>query len=153
MKPEITDVIADLVFQTNPELASRLEYQAEALREVECINPVIGRWIDANDVKYLLSTFDLKDGDFAARFPSIANVTQQDRQRVVAAIERHFDQCQHCSLKRGYDLELDAQIKLACQQNNSLLLQLLEEDGETLSEEDERGRAKLERAAAANHNI
>jgi hypothetical protein len=150
MKANITDAIADLVLQSEPDLTTRLEYQAEALREAKCTNPVIGKWIDANDVKYLLSTFALEGEDFAARFPAMAHITSQERQRVIAAIENHCDRCPHCSLKRGYDLELDARIKHAGQQNNSVLLQLLEEEGTDLSEEDEPQGATLEAARSAH---
>jgi hypothetical protein len=153
MEPEITDVIADLVLQANPELESRLEYQAEALRESACISHVFGRWIDANDVKYLLSTFNLTDADFASRFPSMAHVTREDRRRVVAAIEKHFEQCTHCSLKRGYDLELDAQIKQACRQNSSLLLELLGEGEEELAEEGDHTGMNVGRAASVSQKI
>jgi hypothetical protein len=137
MKTNITNAIADLVLQSEPDLASRLESQAEALREVECTNPALGRWIDAHDVKYLLSTFSLDDDDFAGRFPAMAHITGQERQRVVAAMEAHCDQCPHCSLKRGYDLELDARIKQAGQQNSTALLQLLEESEADQAEEGE----------------
>src|SRR5688572_18665350 len=99
MKPEIIGVIADLVLRANPELEPRLEYQAEALQESECINPLFGRWIDAHDVKYLLSTFDLPDEDFATRFPKMAHLKSEERRRVIAAIEEHFEHCRHCSLK------------------------------------------------------
>ena len=135
MKTNITDVIADFVLQSDPDLATRLEYQEEALREVECTNPAFGRWIDENDVKYLLSTFALGNNDFAAKFPTMAHISDQERQRVIAAIEAHCEQCPHCSLKRGYDLELDARVKRTGQQNNSALLQLLEEEETELSEE------------------
>ena len=128
MKDELTDVIADFVFKSAPDLASRLESQAEALDEAKCINPVIGRWVDENDVKYLLSTFALNDKDFAERFPTMAHMSSATRQQVIAALEDHFEHCQHCSLKRGYDLELDARIKRACQQNSAFLLQLMRED-------------------------
>jgi hypothetical protein len=144
MEPEITDTIADLVRQANPELETRLAYQAEALREHECTDPLIGKWVDANDVKYLLSTFDLADEDFAERFPTMAHVKREDRRRVAEAIERHFEQCTHCSLKRGYDLELDAQIKRACGQNSALLLELLGEDEAELAEEGEQRGLILE---------
>jgi hypothetical protein len=150
MKSEITDVIAELVLQTTPDLESRLEDQAEALREVQCVNPLLGRWIDAYDVKYLLSTFALTDKDFAARFPSMAHIAMRERQKVVAAIEEHFDRCPHCYLKRAYDLELDARIKQACQQNNSLLLQLLEEDDAGLPECGEAWGMRLERVLSVN---
>jgi hypothetical protein len=150
MKYDITDVIADLVLQADPELGSRLEYQDEALRETKCVNPVVGRWIDANDVKYLLSTLDLDDKDFAAKFPTMEHITRPERQKIMTTIEAHFEQCQHCSLKRGYDLELDMHIKQACQQNSSTLLQLLEEDEADLSEEGEHQIMELKSARSAD---
>lgn len=137
MKNDLTDVIADFVFKSAPDLASRLESQAEALDEAKCSNPVLGRWIDENDVKYLLSTFALNDKDFAEKFPAMAHTTKAKRRRVVAALEEHFEHCTHCSLKRGYDLELDAHIKQACQQNSDFLLQILEEEETEPSKEDE----------------
>jgi hypothetical protein len=137
MKSDITNVIAELVLESDSDLATRLEYQAEALRTTECTNPVIGQWVDENDVKYLLSTFALGDKDFAARFPAMGYITAPERQRVIAAIEAHCNDCPHCSLKRGYDMELDARIKQACQQNNSALLQLLKDEMAETSEESE----------------
>lgn len=128
MESDITDMIADMVRQTAPELASRLEYQAEALRETECTDPMVGRWVDDNDVKYLLSAFALEDEDFAERFPALAHITGPERQQFIAAVEAHFDQCLHCARKRGFDLELDARIKKTCRQNSATLLQLLEEE-------------------------
>lgn len=150
MKTNITNVIADLVLQSEPDLAARLEAQAEALREVECTNPVLGRWIDAHDVKYLLSTFALNDDDFAGRFPAMAHITGPERQRVAAALEAHCEQCPHCSLKRGYDLELDARIKQASQRNSTALLQLLEDDGVDQSDEDEHQGLALKRTLSAH---
>ena len=144
MKNDLTDVIADFVFNSAPDLASRLESQAEALDEAKCSSPVLGRWIDENDVKYLFSTFALNDKDFAEKFPAMAHTTVTERQRVVAALEKHFEHCQHCSLKRGYDLELDARINQACQQNSAFLLQMLNEDETEPSTEDEHPGLELE---------
>jgi hypothetical protein len=146
MKNDLADVIADFVFKSAPDLASRLEAQAEALAEAKCTNPVIGRWVDENDVKYLLSTFALSDKDFAERFPAMAHTSRAERQLVIAALEEHFEQCQHCSLKRGYDLELDERIKQACRQNSDVLLQILEEDEAELSKEDDHPSMGLEPA-------
>ena len=146
MKNDLTNVIADFVFRSAPDLASRLEAQAEALAEAKCINPVIGRWVDENDVKYLLSTFGLNDKDFAERFPAMAHTSRAERERVVAALEEHFEQCQHCSLKRGYDLELDARIKQACQKNSDFLLQVLREDEAESPKEDDHPSMELEPA-------
>jgi hypothetical protein len=145
MKTAFTVMIADLILKTAPDIASRLEYQAEALREAECTKPVVGLWIDENDVKYLLSAFALEQKDFAARFPAMAHITEQERQQVITTIEDHLDSCPHCSLKRGYDLELDARIKQECQKNREILLQLLEEEEESdSSDEDDHESAELE---------
>lgn len=148
MKNDLTDVIADFVFKSAPNLADRLKSQAEALDEAKCSNPVLGRWIDENDVNYLFSAFALSDEDFAEKFPAMAQTTIAERQQVIAALEEHFGFCQHCSLKRAYDLELDARIKQACEQNSDFLLQLLEEDDETeLAKERESLEVKLEPAS------
>jgi len=146
MKSDITDVIADFVLQTAPGLESRLEDQAEALREAKCTDPAVGQWIVASDVKYLLSIFALEDKDFAAKFPTMAHITGPERQQFIATIEAHCEQCPHCSLKRGYDLEWDARIKQSCKQNNNVLLKLLEEDETDLSEEGEHQNMELKTA-------
>ena len=142
MKSETKNVaalIADMVRQSDAELTARFEYQAEALSEIACTNPVIGHWVDASDVEYLLSTFALGGKDFAAKFPAMAHITEQQRHQLIATIKAHIEECQHCSLKRGYDLELDARIKQACQQNSDHLLRLLEEDdGDGATEDDHR---------------
>lgn len=149
MKPDITDVITDLVRQAAPDLAARLEYQAEALREGKpCEKPALGRWIDENEVKYLISTFALEDKDFAARFPTMAHLTGHERKQFVAAIEAHLESCPHCSLKRAYDMELDARIKRTCRDNRDALLQLLKEAKEE-TEEEEAQIIKLEPADSA----
>lgn len=146
MKKDLTDIIADLVFKSAPDLASRLEYQAEALDEAKCSNPVIGRWVDENDVKYLLSTFALSDKDFAERFPAMANTRREERKQVIAAIEGHLEHCKHCSLKRGFDSELDARIKKACQQNSDFLLKILGEDETESAKEGDHLSMQLEKA-------
>lgn len=125
---DITDVIADLVLQAEPDLMSRFAYQAEALREVKCLNPVIGRWLAAVDLNYLLSVLALHDKDFADMFPGAAHTTMQERRQFSAALDAHMEQCPACALAHGYDLELDARLEQACQQNNKLLLQILDED-------------------------
>jgi hypothetical protein len=142
---DITDFIADFVAQDDPELGSRMEYQAAALREAVCTDPAsFGRWVDANDVKLLYSAFALKDEDFSARFPKMSHMGEPQRRQFIASLEVHFETCKHCSLKRGYDFELDGRIKKACQQNKELLLQLLKEEEAESSKEGEHRDAKLE---------
>ena len=148
MKSDLTDVIADLVLKSAPGLASRLDYQAETLLEARCIEPMLGRWIESNAADELLSAFALEDNDFAARFPTMTHLSGEERYRVVATIENHFEQCPHCSLQREYDLELDTHIEQALQQNDELLLQLLEEDEADSSAEAEDQETELKPAVA-----
>lgn len=147
MESDISDIIAGIVVEADTELAARMEYQAEALRENACTDPVaFGRWVDANDVKLLVSAFALGDKDFADRFPRWGRINEAERREFLAGLDVHFETCKHCALKRGYDLELDAHIKLACQQNNKFLLQLLREEEAESAEEGDHQSMKLEPA-------
>lgn len=128
MKNDITYTIADLVRQNFLDLDLRLEAQAESLAESGCVSPVIGQWIDAYDVKYLLSALSLGEDAFAERFPGMAHIHEPERLQIVDAIESHFERCPHCSLKRGYDFELDARIKKTCLDNKKFLLDLMGND-------------------------
>lgn len=124
---EVKNLIVDLVFQTTPELDARLEYQAEALRDTKCMQPLVGRYIDANHVEYMLAALALGKQDFTELFPAMARIAGPDRREVAAAIEQHLELCLHCSLKRAYDLELDVRIEQACKRSNEPFLQLPQE--------------------------
>jgi hypothetical protein len=150
MEYDFGNMFADLVFEADSDLRSRLEYQEEALREVGCTDPLFGRWVDALDVSYMLAVFALKDEDFAAMFPTMAHTTERERQGFLTAMEGHFKRCRHCSLKRGYDLEMDARIERACRQNNDFLLQALAEDATDSVVEGEGVSTVLKRARSAN---
>lgn len=134
MKFSLSTVFATVVRREPQEVKDRLEAQADALKESKCIKPLVGQWIDANDVEYLKSVLDLGDDDFARRFPSVADVDHHRRQQMKAAIEAHLDHCPHCALKHGYELELDARIMRACRENRAELMQLLAEEDSDLSE-------------------
>lgn len=145
MEFDITSFIADFVIQDDPELTSRLNYQAAALREVGCTHPTtFGRWVDANDVNLLFSAFSLGDEDFAARFPAMAHIKEPQRRQFIDALGAHFESCEHCSLKRGYDLEFEARIKKACRLNSKALLRLLREGETESTKEGEHRGLKLE---------
>jgi len=135
MKANIANVIAEFVRQSDSDLDVRLESQAQALIETHCVQPIIGKWIDANDAESLLGAFALADKDFADKFPALAHVTARERHQCIKAIEVHFEHCQHCSLKRGYDLEMDSRIEQAYRQNKNSLLQLLRENDSESSDE------------------
>lgn len=132
MNANIADVIATFVREEDSDLNARFDAQTEALTEARCTQPVIGKWIDANDVQTLLAALDLGDSDFADRFPALAHLTSHDRKKCIATIEVHLEGCAHCALKRSYDLELDMRIERTYRDHSSELLQLLEsEDAET----------------------
>jgi hypothetical protein len=151
MKSDLTDVIADLVFQAAPELTSRFEDQAVALRETKCTSPGFeGQWIDTYEVKYLFSILALGDEDFAARFPALAHASAADRWQLRTTLEAHLERCPHCSLKRGYDLELSQRIKKTCRQNSTWLLHLLEEDAAEYASEGQCEGPELEPVCSGN---
>lgn len=135
MVPDITFIIADLLHEAIPNLELRSDYQAEALQENLCTVPEIGRLVDSNDVKYLLSALALENEDFASSFPNISQIEKQERMEFVAVMEDHFERCGHCARKRGYDLELNDQITRVCRENKDPLLELLEEGNAYVPEE------------------
>ncbi|HKO61588.1 MAG TPA: hypothetical protein VJV03_10545 [Pyrinomonadaceae bacterium] len=144
MKTEITEIIANLVVEEDPEVRERLDYQDEALTESVCINPIIGRWIEENDVKYLLASLNLPDHDFAKKFPAMASVSGHLRGKLIGTFETHLQHCKHCSLKTGYDLELDARIKQSCLAHSGRLLQHLKEEKSEAVDEDGHGNVGFE---------
>ena len=134
---DFDDLIVDLVRQGEPDLDSRLESQAEALKELECTNPVLGRWIDEYDVEYLIAAFNLDDDEFSSRFPAMGHLNQHDRSQIIEAFENHFDQCPHCFLKRGYDMEMNARIERAYDLNNAAVMEHLQSEEVTPVAEDQ----------------
>lgn len=137
MKYDIANLISDFVREGDQDLQSRLESQAEALADLQCTDERLGRWVDSNPVEYLYAAFNLKDQDFAKEFPRLAHITSSERRLFLKRIDEHFCQCVRCSLKRGYDLELDSRIERACREHKGLLLQALKEDKPDAAKEGE----------------
>jgi hypothetical protein len=125
---DFDDFIVDLVRKAEPDIDTRLESQAEALKELECTDPVLGRWIDEYDVEYLIAAFNLDDDEFSSTFPAMGTLNQHDRSQIIKALENHFDQCPHCFLKRGYDTEMNARIERAYRDNNAAVVQQLSQE-------------------------
>lgn len=117
MEYDFTNLVVDQLREADPDFESRREAQADALRELPCINPTVGKWIDTYDVQYLFAAFDLTDEDFAETFPKMADLTQHDRKRILNTFETHIHHCPHCHLKRGFDLELDSRIEKVWREN------------------------------------
>lgn len=125
---EVTDAIADLIFQAEPDLASRLTAQDEVLRKTLCTTPELGRWFDTYDAAYLLSVIALGDEAFVEEFAPMAQVGAATRRHLLVALAAHPDECPHCALKRDYDLEMGGRVERVCQQNSNYLLCLLREE-------------------------
>ena len=134
---DFDNLIIDLVRKAEPDLDARLDSQAEALKEIDCTNPVLGRWIDEYDVEYLMAAFNLDDDDFSSNFPAMGHLSQHDRSQIIEAFENHFDYCPHCYLKRGYDLEMNARIERAYSLNNAEVRQHLDSAKEVASSGDD----------------
>jgi hypothetical protein len=139
MKSEFVDLLAAFVREAEPDLTFRLETQAEELDNLPCTEPAIGKWVDAHDVEFMLAAFALDDDDFAAEFPGIAKLSQQDRQRIIKAFEDHFQQCAHCGRKQSYDHEFNSRVDAVVQNNRTNLLEYLHQqtpEGSAAEEED-----------------
>ncbi len=119
----IIEEIARLVFQSDAEFATRLKIQAEAspLCELSCINPAVGRWVDENNMEYLLSVLALDDKDFAIAFPALSGITTQQRRQVIARIASHLEVCLHCAGKRAYDLEFEERVHRALEVDRRMI--------------------------------
>jgi hypothetical protein len=128
MNFELHELIAKLIIEDDPDLQLRLEYQQEALRDSVCVNPVLGQWIDNNNVQYLLDALSLVDDDFAERFPSVANLPSPLRHEILTTFEEHFELCKHCALKKAYELELEARINRSWLNHHDRLLRHFQKD-------------------------
>lgn len=128
MSNDITDQIADLMFKSVPDLCSRLKQQEQELRRVPCTDQSIGRWIDANDLDYLIAVFSMSDEDFAHRFPTEVATTKSERRQLIKQFKQHVHDCAHCSAKQQADQDLDQLIDRTLQENRTELLDRLKEE-------------------------
>jgi hypothetical protein len=133
MKLTVNSALANLIRQADPEVEFRLEAQADALRENRCIDYRLGQWL-VDDVDYLMAVLDLDDFNFAERFPSLAHYNEQKRVETKAELQHHLEYCQHCALRYGYALELDARIARVCRENKEDLMRLFDEEDKDLAE-------------------
>lgn len=139
MNSDLLEIIANLLIEDDPALEVRLECQDEDLNESACTAPVLGKWIAAYDVEYLLASFSLLEEDFAQMFPSLAHVPSSVRRQIVTAFEEHLEWCRHCWLKAAYDKELNALIDRVLLEESDRLLQLFP-DGKVVTEDEEQCR-------------
>jgi hypothetical protein len=148
MKADIADLIAEMLLSEDPDLTNRLDDQAEALTELECIFPLIGQWIAELGAEHLLSIFCLDDRRFAEYFPQMASMTAPERTLLLDTFKTHMEHCAHCWLRRGYDLELNAQVAQRLRQNRSCSLVQVSADEDDQQQEDEHLNHKSTKSAS-----
>jgi len=124
MEYDIRDTIANFVREADANLEQRLEEQAQALREISCINPFYGSWVEMG-VEFLFSALELEDSDFAARLPTLSHLSKAARQHFLERMKEHLQTCRRCGLKYQIEADLNARIELACRDNSDSLLQIL----------------------------
>jgi len=146
MESDFTDLLAEFIRHAEPDLDRRLESQAEALTELKCTQPILGKWVDEHDTEYLLAAFALDDDDFAENFPRMAKYTQEDRKKIIDEFENHFNNCPRCHLKRGYDLEFNSRIEQVCRQNRAQLLHHLRQAEDPGGDDDPQGKPVVKAA-------
>lgn len=145
MESDFINIVNELLRQEDNDLPARLESQEETLKELECIDPILGNWFENTSVPYVLSAFKLSDKDFATAFPRLKKVTTAQREQIVHALEHHLEGCPRCSRRRSYDLEFEARVESSLMRNKDFLLEQLDnEDGDKPSEEKhiDKGRAR-----------
>lgn len=128
MNEDIGDFIASLVCNREDDLPTRLQYQVEALAESACSEPSLGQLIDETPVSLLMAALAASDQELAEVFPTLSRFALGERQEIRERLDDHFEKCLHCSLKRGYDHEMDNRIEQACHENKDELLRLLDAD-------------------------
>ena len=125
MEYDITATIANFVRKADPGFEQQMEEQAQALRLLCCVNIFYGRWVEMG-VEFLFSALELEDRDFATRLPALAHLTKPARSRFLQEMKSHLHACQYCALKHKHEIELNARIEKAFQENSRSLLQQLQ---------------------------
>jgi hypothetical protein len=136
MESDFTDLLAKLIRQAEPDLDCRLESQAQALSELKCTEPALGKWIEAHDTEYMLAAFELEDQDFSENFPGMAHFTKHDRKRIFQAFRHHLEACPRCQRKRSYDLEFDERVESVFRDKKDQLIHQLEQSNPEAQEEE-----------------
>jgi hypothetical protein len=125
MEYDITDTIANFVREAEPDFDQQMEVQAEALSLLCCVNIFYGRWVEMG-VEFLFSALELEDRDFATRLPELAHLNKPARRQFLEQMKDHLRDCQYCALQHKHELDLDARIEKAFQENTRSLLQQLQ---------------------------
>lgn len=121
--------VFELMQLKESDLPTRLASQEEALDELNCTEPRLGKWFEENTVSYVLAAFNLTDEDFAETFPALKHISASQRQNIIQVFVDHMDRCPKCFRKRSYDLEFEGRLESALQENREVLLAKLDQSG------------------------
>lgn len=136
MDSELINVF-ELMQRSESDLPARLASQEEALDELTCTEPRLGKWFEENTVSYVLAAFNLSDKDFAEVFPPLKHISAAQRQNIIQAFEEHIERCPKCYRKRSFDLEFEGRLESALHENREVLLAKLDQSGAGEASEEE----------------
>ncbi|HEY0170588.1 MAG TPA: hypothetical protein VGB98_06165 [Pyrinomonadaceae bacterium] len=131
---DFLDVLAEMMFAGDSELAQRLAEQDEILRQLPCRDESVGRLVMEYDLEHLYAALGLGDEDFAARFPEMRHLARGERERLALTIRNHVPRCPRCARKEGFELEWSGSINRACRENGESLRRLLREESRAEAE-------------------
>lgn len=121
--------VFELMQLQDSDLPTRLVSQEEALDDLTCTEPRLGKWFEENTVSYVLAAFNLSDEDFAETFPALKHISASQRQTIIQTFLAHIEACPKCFRKRSYDLEFEGRLESALQEDREVLLAKLDQSG------------------------
>jgi hypothetical protein len=120
MRKDLLILISRLILEKDEDIPFRLNMQDTTLKDVECTNPELGKWIDGCDFPFLIETLVLDVATFSREFPDV-QLTEKERKEFANALEAHCETCKHCSLKRSDDLEWQARVDDTFAENKEVI--------------------------------
>ena len=122
MEKDLFSLLSKLIIEKDDDTPSRLKAQKEALKELKCSKPALGRWIERCDYPFLIETLSLDDATFAGEFPGIL-LPAASRSKFIEELRAHLEDepCRRCFLKASYDLEWQARVEKVLFENKALV--------------------------------
>ena len=73
--------------------------------DLQCSQPILGKWINDCDFPFLMETLALPDSVFHQEFPGI-RLTHRERKIFANTLKAHCKECARCGAKRAEDVSL-----------------------------------------------
>ena len=120
MENDLAIVLSQLIVEHDDDTKFRFQAQDEALKELRCVVPRLGEWIDRCDYSFLIDTLKLNEEIFAEEFPEV-RLPLDERARFAEILIAHCDGCAHCHLKRSYDAQWESCVDKALTANKEAI--------------------------------